>query len=399
MNKKLQEVLSFVGKKLKAESAPRPMSQFPQLSVEVVTTGSIILDRALGRGGWPRGHFVELIGNEGVGKTTLCYHAIAEFQKQGLLCALIDAEHRADPEYAKALGVNLDDLIFLQPMKGEDAWEAIRQYAKSGKVDLVILDSIDAARPEVEGENDFDSSNIGRHAKLTGNGMRQASILRGIGNMCCIFTNQIRQNPAAMGDPNVTPGGNAAKFYCSIRVSLKRKGTNKDKAEQSVSNTVQLKTSKNSIAPPYKEGEFDLVFGKGIDKLADALNAGVAAGIITKKGSFYSFTYAEKNVKLGQGEDAAKLWLSQGERLEKITSLIRKSQWFLEGIGDFKPREQAVSQEDSEEQSGEDAEVLQDGGGSQEGSSTNDVRSMREYFLSMQPRPASPEGEDGDETL
>ena len=396
MNSKVKAVLDILAKKLPQEAMPRPLSEIPKIQVHTFSTQSIIVDRLLGRGGWPRGHMVELYGREGSGKTTFCYHAIAQAQKEGMLCAMLDAEHRTDPDYASKIGVDLSSLIFLQPMRGEDGMEAIRQLLHTKKVGLIIVDSIDAIRPEVEDENDFDSSNIGKHAKLINSGLRQFSKLKGAADCCLIFTNQIRKDPSGYGSGEVNPGGMAPKFYCSIRVKLSRTETNKNKAEEAVSNTVKVKTEKNSVGVPYKEAEITLEFGVGICPYNDAITAGIEAGLIKKKGSFYSLVHGKEEIKLGQGIESAKLWLKTGSRLAKLQALIRKSKWYLEGIGKFEAV-QEKSPPSVETEPAEDGEVSPDGGGGEEEESEDGLSGMRTYFLKSKHGPSSPEGEDGEE--
>lgn len=353
----LESALAFVTKEIK-DCSIRPLSAFPNIQVTTIDSGSLVLNRVLGRGGWPKGHIVEIYGGENSGKTTLCYHAIAEAQKSGIVCAMVDAEHRVDPQYAKALGVNIDELLFCQPYSGEDCLDSVYGLLKSGDIGLIVVDSIDAIRPKQEDEGDFGDAYVGKHAKLMGEGLRTFSRMRG--NCCMLFTNQIRENPGKMfGNPEYTPGGRAMKFYASIRLEVRRGQIDENERDEKTGNEVKVKCVKNSVAPPFREGILKLVYGKGIDQAPDILEAAVMSGLIIKKGSYYKLIHNDKETSIGQGEIAAIRWINENNRLEKLRRFVKQTRYYLEETGQVeseRPRERKAEQVPEISESEEDGD-------------------------------------------
>jgi recombination protein RecA len=327
----LEQALAYLNANIK-DCAVRPLSAFPNMRVEPISSRSLIINSIIGRGGWPRGHMVELFGGEGVGKTTICCHAIAEAQSRGLLAGMIDAEHRFDLSYATSLGVDPSQLLFYQPPSGVAGMEAASLMLRSNQLGLLIIDSIDAVRPLAEEEADFGKANVGRHAALINQVCRDFTPIKG--ECCIIFTNQLRENPGKMfGNPEYTPGGRAMKFYASVRLELRKGETQLNDDELAVSNIVKVKAVKNSVAPPFKTGEIKLVYGKGVDMVHDTLEAALLAGLIIRKGSYYKLIVDGKETNIGQGEDATFRWLKENGRLDKLRSFIIKSEWYQSSTG------------------------------------------------------------------
>ena len=277
----------------------------PALEIEATSTGSLGLDIALGIGGLPKGRIVEIYGPESSGKTTLTLHVVAEEQKKGGVCAFVDAEHALDPQYAKKLGVNLDELLISQPDTGEQALEIVDTLVRSGAVSLVVVDSVAALTPKSELEGEMGDSNVGVHARLMSQAMRKLTASISRSNCMVIFINQIRMKIGVMfGSPETTTGGNALKFYASVRLDIRRIGAIKDR-EEVVGNTTRVKVVKNKVAPPFKQVEFDIMYGEGISKTGELIDLGVKAGVIEKSGAWYSYG----DERIGQGRENAKQFL------------------------------------------------------------------------------------------
>ncbi len=292
------------------------------LDIEATSTGSLGLDIALGIGGLPKGRIVEIYGPESSGKTTLTLHVVAEEQKKGGVCAFVDAEHALDPQYAKKLGVNLDELLISQPDTGEQALEIVDTLVRSGAVSLVIVDSVAALTPKAEIEGDMGDMQMGSQARLMSQAMRKLTASIGRSNCMVIFINQIRMKIGVMfGSPETTTGGNALKFYASVRLDIRRIGAIKDRDEV-VGNTTRVKVVKNKVAPPFKEVEFDIMYGEGISKTGELVDLGVKAGVVEKSGSWYSYG----DERIGQGRENAKQFLKQNPAVaDEIEGKIRAS--------------------------------------------------------------------------
>src|SRR6187551_1278717 len=288
--------------------------------MEVVSTGSIGLDVALGIGGLPRGRVVEIYGPESSGKTTIATHVIAEAQKKGGICAIIDAEHAFDSGYAQKLGVDIDNLLISQPDYGEQALEIADRLILSGALDVVVIDSVAALVPKSELEGEMGDSKMGLHARLMSQALRKLTATISKTNCCCIFINQLREKIGVMfGNPEVTTGGNALKFYASVRLDIRRMAQIKD-GDEAIGNRVKVKVVKNKVAPPFRSAEFDIIFGEGISKTGEIIDMGVELGIVQKSGSWFSY---DAN-KLGQGRDSVKQLLSDNPEMAKeIEAKIR----------------------------------------------------------------------------
>ncbi|MCG7492614.1 recombinase RecA [Thalassobius sp. Cn5-15] len=273
--------------------------------IEATSTGSLGLDIALGIGGLPKGRIIEIYGPESSGKTTLTLHCVAEEQKKGGICAFVDAEHALDPQYAKKLGVNLDELLISQPDTGEQALEIVDTLVRSGAVSMVVVDSVAALTPKSELEGDMGDSNVGVQARLMSQAMRKLTGSINRSNCMVVFINQIRMKIGVMfGSPETTTGGNALKFYSSVRLDIRRIGAIKDRDEV-VGNATRVKVVKNKVSPPFKQVEFDIMYGEGISKTGELLDLGVKAGVVDKSGAWFS--YADD--RLGQGRENAKQFL------------------------------------------------------------------------------------------
>lgn len=290
--------------------------------VPVISSGSIALDLALGVGGYPRGRVVEIFGPESSGKTTLAIHAIAEAQKQGGLAAIIDAEHAFDRTYAEKLGVDVENLLFAQPDNGEQALEIADNLIRSGSIDIIVIDSVAALTPKAEIEGDMGDSKMGLQARLMSQALRKLTATISKTNTCCIFINQLRDKIGIMfGNPETTTGGNALKFYASVRVDIRKLNQLKD-GEESTGNRVRVKIVKNKVAPPFRKAEFDIIFGEGISKTGEIIDLGVELNIIKKNGSWFSYG----DTRLGQGRDAVRqLLLDNPELSNEIEAKIRET--------------------------------------------------------------------------
>lgn len=297
----------------------------PRVQIEVIPTGSIDLDNALGVGGIPRGRIIEIFGPESSGKTTLSLHVVAEAQKTGGIAAFIDAEHALDPEYAEKIGVNANDLLVSQPDNGEQALEITESLVRSGNVDIIVIDSVAALTPKDEIEGDMGAHHVGKQARLMSQALRKLTAITARSKTTVIFINQIRMKIGVMfGSPETTPGGKALKFYSSIRLDVRRIAQIK-KADEAIGNRTRVKVVKNKVASPFKKAEFDLMYNEGISKEGELLILGEKHGFVQKSGSSYTYTpESGEEVKLGRGYDSARLFLKDKEN-KKIASELLKA--------------------------------------------------------------------------
>jgi recombination protein RecA len=305
--KALESALAQIERQFGKGSIMRLGADSPAMDIEATSTGSLGLDIALGIGGLPKGRIVEIYGPESSGKTTLTLHAVAEEQKKGGVCAFVDAEHALDPQYAKKLGVNLDELLISQPDTGEQALEIVDTLVRSGAVSMIVVDSVAALTPKSELEGDMGDMQMGSQARLMSQALRKLTASIGRSNCMVIFINQIRMKIGVMfGSPETTTGGNALKFYASVRLDIRRIGSIKEKDEV-VGNSTRVKVVKNKVAPPFKQVEFDIMYGEGISKTGELIDIGVKAGVVEKSGSWYSYG----DERIGQGRENAKTFLKQ----------------------------------------------------------------------------------------
>ena len=291
--------------------------------IEVIPTGSISLNAALGVGGYPRGRVVEIYGPESSGKTTLAIHAIAEAQKNGGIAAIIDAEHAFDRFYAQKLGVDVNNLLIAQPDNGEQALAIAEQPISSAAVDLVVVDSVAALTPKAEIEGDMGDNKVGLQARLMSQALRKLTATIAKTNTTCIFINQLREKIGVMfGNPETTTGGNALKFYASVRIDIRKSGSPIKDGDEAIGNQVKVKIVKNKVAPPFRKAEFDIMFGEGISKTGEIIDLGVDFGIIKKSGSWFSY----EGTKLAQGRDATKQLIADNPELaEELEAKIMKA--------------------------------------------------------------------------
>ena len=331
--KALESALAQIERQFGKGSIMKLGGENKMADIEATSTGSLGLDIALGIGGLPKGRVIEIYGPESSGKTTLTLHAIAEEQKKGGVCAFVDAEHALDPQYARKLGVNLDELLISQPDTGEQALEIVDTLVRSGAVSMVIVDSVAALTPKSELEGDMGDSSVGVHARLMSQAMRKLTGSINRSGCMVIFINQIRMKIGVMfGSPETTTGGNALKFYASVRLDIRRIGAIKDRDEV-VGNATRVKVVKNKVAPPFKQVEFDIMYGEGISKNGELLDLGVKAGVVEKSGAWFSYG----DERIGQGRENSKLFLRENPSLAlEIEDKIRAAH----GL-DFDPPEGA----------------------------------------------------------
>jgi recombination protein RecA len=319
-NKGLENVVSEIKEKF-GEGIIMKLGDVKRVDVESIPTGSISLDIALGIGGIPRGRVVEIYGPESSGKTTLTLHVIANTQKAGGVAAFIDAEHALDPEYAQKIGVNINDLLISQPDNGEQALDIVETLVSSGEVSIIVVDSVAALVPRAEIEGEMGDQHIGRQARLMSQALRKLTSIISKSNCTVVFINQIRMKIGVMfGNPETTTGGNALKFYSSVRIEVRRAAQIK-KGEDVVGNRVKVKIVKNKVAPPFKTTEFDIMYNEGISASGDILDTGVKYEVISKKGNSYTFS----EIKLGTGRETAKAALkADGKLMKEISNEIFK---------------------------------------------------------------------------
>ena len=316
-DKALEAAVAQIERAFGKGSIMRLGQQDNAVEIPAISTGSLGLDLALGIGGLPKGRIIEIYGPESSGKTTLALHVVAEAQKLGGTCAYIDAEHAMDPSYARKLGVNIDDLLISQPDTGEQALEIADTLVRSGTLSVLVVDSVAALVPKAELEGDMGDSHMGLQARLMSQALRKLTASVARANTLVIFINQIRMKIGVMfGNPETTTGGNALKFYASVRMDIRRIGSVKDH-EDVIGNQTRVKIVKNKVAPPFKTVDFDILYGEGISKMGELIDLGLKAGLVEKAGAWFSY----KDERIGQGREAAKAWLKEhtkeAEELEK----------------------------------------------------------------------------------
>jgi len=339
--KALDSALAQIERQFGKGSIMRLGGDNPVKDIESTSTGSLGLDIALGIGGLPKGRVVEIYGPESSGKTTLTLHVVAEEQKKGGVCAFVDAEHALDPQYARKLGVNLDELLISQPDTGEQALEIVDTLVRSGAVSLVVVDSVAALTPKAELEGDMGDATVGAQARLMSQAMRKLTASISRSNCMVVFINQIRMKIGVMfGSPETTTGGHALKFYASVRLDIRRIGSIKDRDEV-VGNTTRVKVVKNKVAPPFKQVEFDIMYGEGISKTGELLDLGVKAGVVEKSGAWFSYG----DERIGQGRENAKQFLKDHPDISHaIEDKIRASHGLDFGVA---PEESDGSDDDA----------------------------------------------------
>ena len=320
-DKSLQIAISQIEKEFGKGSIMRLGDSAAVVDVPVISTGSLSLDLALGIGGLPVGRIIEIYGPESSGKTTLCLHVIANSQRAGGKCAIIDAEHAIDPQYAKKIGVNIDDLLISQPDCGEDALNIVDTLVRSNAIDVLVVDSVAALVPRAEIEGQMGDSHVGLQARLMSQALRKLTGAASKGRTCVIFTNQIREKIGVMyGNPETTPGGNALKFYASVRMDIRKTGVIKV-GDAIVGNRARVKVVKNKMAPPFRVAEFDIMYNEGISKVGSILDVATDLGLLEKRGSWFSFD----GEQLGQGRDQTKAMIAADEKLQqKLVERIKE---------------------------------------------------------------------------
>lgn len=311
--KALEAVMAKIEKNFGKGSIMNMASQEIQ-DIDTIPTGSLTLDIAMGVGGYPRGRIIEIYGPESSGKTTLAIHAIAECQKQGGFAAIIDAENAFDRSYAEALGVDLSKLWISQPDTGEQALDIAENLIRSSAMDLIVIDSVAALTPKGEIEGDMGENRVGLHARLMSQALRKLAGIINKTQTTCIFINQLREKIGAYGNPETTTGGNALKYYASVRLDIRKSTPIKDSDGEVIGNLTKVKVAKNKVAPPFKKAEFDIMFGQGISKVGELVDAGAEMEIIRKSGSWYNY----EDTKLGQGREAAKATLEENPELAEL---------------------------------------------------------------------------------
>ena len=322
-HRELDAAISTITKAYGEGSIMRLGDARAQTKIDVIPTGALALDLALGVGGVPRGRVVEIFGPESSGKTTLMLHVIANAQRAGGLAAFIDAEHALDPGYAKKLGVNLDDLLVSQPDSGEEALTICETLARSNALDVIVIDSVAALVPKAELEGEMGMATMGMQARLMSQALRKLTALLSKSKTTCIFTNQLREKVGVMfGNPETTPGGKALKFYASVRIDIRRKDALKDTAGNAIGNHVKVKVVKNKVAPPFAEAEFDIIFNHGINKEGSILDVGIENGAVEKKGAWLQFN----GELIGQGKEASQKTLVEKPDLTKkiVDAILQK---------------------------------------------------------------------------
>ena len=315
----LKEALKNIEKQY-GKGAVMVLGNEPVAQLDVISSGSLSLDSALGVGGYPKGRIIEIYGPESSGKTTFALHAIAEAQKNGGYAAFIDAEHALDPKYAKALGVNIEDLVLSQPDSGEQALEIAEALIKSGAIDIIVIDSVAALVPEAEINGEMGDSHVGLQARLMSQAMRKLSGIISKTKCVAIFINQIREKVGVMyGNPETTPGGRALKFYSTIRLDVRR-GEQLKNGSEAVGNKTVVKVVKNKVAPPFKVAEIEIIYGEGISKMGELIDAAVNAGVINKAGAWFSYN----GEKIGQGRENVKAYLKANPNVyEEILAKVK----------------------------------------------------------------------------
>ncbi|TCK97959.1 recombination protein RecA [Natranaerovirga hydrolytica] len=344
--KALDAALSHIEKQFGKGSVMKLGDSRKNMNIETTPTGSLSLDIALGAGGVPKGRIIEVYGPESSGKTTVALHMVAEVQKRGGIAGFVDAEHALDPQYASNIGVDVENLYISQPDNGEQALEITETMVRSGAIDIVIVDSVAALVPRVEIEGEMGDSHVGLQARLMSQALRKLTAVISRSKCVVIFINQLREKVGVMfGSPETTTGGRALKFYSSIRLDVRRIETLKQSAEK-IGNRTRVKVVKNKIAPPFKEAEFDIMFGKGISREGDILDLAASINVVNKSGAWYSF----EETRLGQGRESAKTYLLENpEVMEKIEQLVRAHFKLANGTEDADDKKAEADKTDKKE--------------------------------------------------